>query len=523
MKKHPLRIYLFFLLAALLWTACEKDDLKLEEPSHRVIFTSEMDFENKINVNGEMSFGDVSAGVVSRLWTFPEGVVDIVGSDNDVTSEAASVKAIFFKVGDYPVKLHQVFKKPAYVGQTVTSTELDTTIIVHVLDSLKVSLEAHYLNRDGSLGEALNLADMAQNELPASRIIRYTYTAIGEPINYRFEFEGGDPALVEGPQEFIDVKYKRLGTYGVSFVASRKRPFGRDSVGFNGLVTVVPSTDPVTLDEVTEKNGFIALVFSREIDPATVAPETFSVVIKNLWNTFTPAVINATIDPDEGNVVLLELDNESVYNDDEVTVSYSPGNLTSTDGIRVDAFTDQKLVFRKVNLLKDADFDYSFENSTVDNWAYLEWGEPWDKYSFSFSTDQAYNGNKSMYLEFEPGGGMIIGNQDISGDPILVPVEKGQDYELGLWVYVVELGSTPPAALQPDIRIYWQPETDWGIGPNPELNADFPVGEWVYSSAFVRFNDSQAGFMIRGFNAANPEAVKVYIDNVTLSKVRLRP
>ena len=118
---------------------------------------------------------------------------------------------------------------------------------------------------------------------------------------------------------------------------------------------------------------------------------------------------------------------------------------------------------------------------------------------------------------------MIIGNRDSNGEPITIPVEKGQDYELGLWVYVSDLGNNPPLGLAPDIRIYWEPETDWGIGPNPELNAEYPVGEWVYSSAFVKFNDSVANFMIRGFNAANPEPLKVYVDNITLAKVSLRP
>ena len=523
MKNLKRNIFALIAFSLLIYLSCKKEDLTLIEPNHRVIFTSEMDFENKINVHGEIALGDVSAGVVSRIWTFPEGVADIIDSDNDVTSTEATVRAIFHQVGDHPIKLHQVFKGPTYVGTTQQGNELDTTIIIRVLDSLSVSIQAHYVNVDGSMGDPINLSDNAENEIPASRVVRYTPIAIGEPVNYRLEFEGGDPEVVEGPQEFIDVKYKRLGSYGISFGASRSRPFGQDQVSFENLIKVIPSTDPVTLDEVTEKDGKIAIVYSREIDAATLVPSDFSVSIKNLWNVFTPAVTSAELDPQAGNIILLTLDNESIYNDDEIKVSYPLGEITSSDGIKADTFTDAILVFRKVNILKDTQFDYSFENSTVDNWIFLGWETPFEKYSFSFSSEQVYHGNRSMYCEFDENGGMIIGNKDSNGEDILIPVEKGQDYELGLWVYLVEVGNTSPMALLPDIRIYWTPETNWGIGPNPELNFDFPIGEWVYSSDFVKFNDDQAGFWIRGFNGANPEKVKVYVDNITLSKVRLRP
>ena len=86
MKTH---MKIFYAVAGLLVAAvgCSEDqDIKLVEPSHRVIYTSEMDFQNRIEVGGDISFGDASAGVASRQWTFPQGVVDILGSDNDETS-----------------------------------------------------------------------------------------------------------------------------------------------------------------------------------------------------------------------------------------------------------------------------------------------------------------------------------------------------------------------------------------------------------------------------------------------------
>ena len=74
-----------------------KDNLDLKEANSRIIVTSQMNFDNQVRIGNSITFGDISSGVESRLWKFPEGSVDIVGSDNDVTSKEQNVKA-FFKV-----------------------------------------------------------------------------------------------------------------------------------------------------------------------------------------------------------------------------------------------------------------------------------------------------------------------------------------------------------------------------------------------------------------------------------------
>ncbi|MEO1448231.1 MAG: hypothetical protein AAFV07_01820, partial [Bacteroidota bacterium] len=372
------------LLLSVLVVGCKKEEI-LQEPSHRVIFTSEMDFQNRIQVGGSITFGDVSAGVASREWTFPAGAADIVDSDNDELSTEATVQAIFSKAGEYNITLRQQFDREAYVGTEIAGTNLDTTIVVTVLDSIEIEVQAFHLNKDGSVGNAIVLEDGAENEVAASGSVRFTFTSVGEPQQYVWNFEGGDPLQVTEFREEIDVKYKRLGTYDMNFTAFRARPFGSDSVVFNDLIKVIPSTDPVTLDQVTERKGKIALVFSREMEPTSLDIADFSVSIKTDWETLMPMVEAATLDPDEGNIVLLSLVGEQIYNDDSIKISYTPGELKTADGIKTDAFTDAILTFELVNLLVDTDYDYSFENSLDENWAYLEWGDAWDQYTFTLS------------------------------------------------------------------------------------------------------------------------------------------
>lgn len=503
--------------------ACNKGETVLPEPSHRVIVTSEMDFENKIRVDGIISFGDVSAGVVSRTWTFPEGAVDILEADNDLTSEAANIKARFLKAGVFEVNLQQEFEEAAYVGGTVKDKNLDTTIVVTVLDSIQASVKAYYINPDGSTGAELVMENDANNEVRAGSTLRFAYEVVGEPLVFRWDFDGGNPGTFDGDAPEVDIKYSQLGTYGLSFIASRVRPGGRDSVVFKNLISVVPSPDPVTLDAVKKQDADIALVFSREMEGSSVSASDFSVVIENAGNTFNPTVGAAKLDPNQGNIVLLTVSGETLYDDDVVKVSYTPGSLKTTDAVNADPFTDQIMTVEKVNLLASTTYDYSFENSFESNWTYLGWGAPWDGYTLAITNEKSQDGGKSMQVDMAAAGGMIIGHKDQNGEHVFFDVDKDKDYEIGVWVYVETIGSTPAAEEQPNLRFFWNPDTDWAVGDNPNLAA-LPVGQWTYSSTFAKFNQTApTRFMIRGVNTKNPEAIKIFVDNITLAEVSLRP
>ncbi|SFF68304.1 hypothetical protein SAMN04488033_10469 [Salegentibacter agarivorans] len=516
------QIIILLLIGTLTWSACDKEDLvNVDEPNHRVVYTSQMDFQNRIQVNDTMSFGDVSAGVISRTWTFPENGVNVIDMTTN-SSTNAIVKALFTQPGEFEVDLHQVYKDNAYVDNILKGKELDTTIVVKVLDSIKISVQANYLNEDGSLGAALTLEDMAENELEASKSVRYSLSTIGEPEDIAWSFEGGDPSNIENETE-VDVKYRRMGTYNFQVVASRERPFGADTLSFTDFIKVIPSSDPVTLDAVIEEDGAIALHYSREMDPTSLRSGDFSVQIENSETILNPLVANVSIDQNQGNVVLLELENEAIYNDDTVTVSYTPGILSTLDGVAADAFEGEKVVFSGENVLSPTAYDYSFENSTASNWPYLGWGAPWDMYDFSISETQSQLGTKSGLVELRPYGGMIIGHRDDNGNNITFPIEADKTYEIGVWIYIEEMGTIDESVELPSLRFFWNPNTNWAV-QGPSFDNSWPVGEWVYASTLAEFTaGGEYRFMIRGANTKQTEGIKFYMDNISVTEARIRP
>jgi hypothetical protein len=493
------------------------------EPSHSVVFTSEMDFGNKIQVNSTMSFGDVSPGVVFRKWSFPQGV-DILESDNDSTSTDQRVKTMFTQVGTFQVKLNQKFNAPAYINGTLRGTENDTIITVRVIDSVRVNFTANFVNKNGTLGAPLTIKGLAKNEITAGTTIRYTAVNAGEPERLVWTLEGGAP-LTSAATGTFDVKYKKVGVYDIQMIGNRARPFGADTIALKEFLRVVPSTEPVTLDGVTSvpaQTNKIALNFSRDMDVLTANPSNFSVTVKNKGKSVPATVTAATVDPTQENVVVLTLSGR-IYNNDEITVSYAKGQLATSDGVAAESFEKRSLSFVKKNLLEGSPLDIGFENSLDSNWPYLAWGAPWDAYKLTVTNEEKHSGAKSAKIELKPNGGMVIGHK-VNGEVVRFKAEQGKTYEIGFWIKVKSLGNNAANKEAPNVIFFWEPNTNWGAG-RVNLDNTLPLNQWTYVTTtiaeFAATGNYQ--FMIRGFNGNNPSALTFYMDDISLAEVELRP
>ncbi|WP_298533095.1 hypothetical protein [uncultured Algibacter sp.] len=524
-----------FFIATLLFVGCGEDrTVDTVDTNHRIIVTSEMDYENTIAIAGHIDFGDISRGVVSRTWTLPENSTSIQGEDGNTSSKDV-IKGFFYKPGVYNVTLNQTFSDNVYPNDDSTmpinGRELDTTIVVTVLDSIKSVLKIYHLNDDGTTGAELVLADNAENEVTASKTLRLTYTATGEPESAIWTSEGGKPDRIPTKEDEneVDMRFNKLGTWDLDFLATRFRPEDGDTLSFKRLIKVIPSTEPVVLERVSEKDdGKVALEFSREMDESTVNADDFSVRIENDGNIINPLILGATLDPDEGNIILLELDNEKLYYDDEVFVSYTPGNLRTADLVDATAITDAgggPIDYRSViDIFATIDFDPSMEDFTADeSWNPLGWGSPWDKFNRKVSRDLSRTGDNSLYVEFEPFGGMIVERGDDEGTPITIPYEKGKTYELGYWMYVVEgVANVPGSTKASDIRLY---ASSFAFELVPTIfSPTTTTGQWVYQSKIFKasFSDS-VSLLFRGFNEHNPDTLKFYIDDFSLTELPFRP
>ncbi len=527
MKKINYIIAIF--ITTLLVVSCAEDlATDTQDTNHRIIVTSEMDYENKVAIAGHIDFGDISRGVVTRTWSVPNdpSIAKIWGEDGNTSSKNV-IKALFYKPGEYNVTLSQTFGGNVFPNddseEAINGRELDTTIVVTVLDSLRANLKVYYINEDGTTGDELLLADNAENELTASKSVRLTFTAAGEPDNVTWTSNGGKPDRIQTEENEVDMRFNKLGSWDLDFLASRFRPRDADTLSFEKIIKVIPSTEPVVLEGVSEKDGFVALQFSRDMDPASLDASNFTVRLEHEGSPISSTVANVILDENENNIVLLELDAERMYDDDVAFVSYNPGSLKTADQVDADEFTDIESVSFNTNLYESTNFDFGCESTTAQNngdgdWPYQNWGGNWGEYDIDINSNLPHSGAQSMEITMRPNGGWIFGG---SGDFQLV---VGQEYELGYWVYVdTDLTGAPTGTATSDIRFY---ASNWAMADLGISNLDpsFPTGEWIYQKFYIKSTtDAEITWLIRGNNENNANPLKLYLDDFFLAAVELRP
>ncbi len=522
MKKN-LKIIMLLVTTILLITNCQKDDVDTDIPSKRAIFTSEQSQGNTIRVNSLLTFGDVSTGVISRTWSIPEGVANITESNE------SRIKPIFNRVGQHNVTLTQTFEESAFVNGVQRGARLDTTIVVTVLEPIKIDLRANYINPDGSLGAALNLSNNVENEVIASRSVRYTFDPVGLPQNIAWTPDGGDPDQVAGTMSQIDVAYKRIGVYDFKVIANTPRPFGGDTISFEKLIKVIPSTDPVTLGNVEGKrDGTLALEFSREMDETTINAGDFSITVEN--GTTIPATISSvSINPTEKNILNITLDGELIYIDDTVTVSYTAGALSTADGVQADSFTNVPMdsFEQSPNLLDavTATTDSGFENSLSTDWidGGFAFGTALDA-TLTVNNTRAHTGINSGLVTASANTNSVIYNQGKE-----FPFETGKTYQLGVWSYLESSIDRAATGFDPEFRYYFRDPganlINYSISGPVIPFLSVPLNEWVFNSIIITTTASTAPkeIMIRFLNEGNNNDLRVYIDDLSVSEVVTRP
>ncbi|UXX77846.1 hypothetical protein N7E81_10750 [Reichenbachiella carrageenanivorans] len=497
----------------LIWVVSACDD-EYEAPNagakHSVVYSAEQSTGNQVQVYGTISFGDASAGILSREWSVEEGVGYIISDDSASTSDMSNIKVIFTEGGTQEVKLHQEFDGDFYVGTNVLNSSYDTIISVTVLDYIKASIKANLLNDDGSLGAELTLSNGAKNQVTASKSVRFTYVSEGGPQQLDWAFDGGTPAtvtytsaqIVDGTADNTDVQYKRMGTYGVQFIASRPRPFGADTVSFTDFIEVIGSTEPVTLDAVTEADDVIALDFSREMDASTIVTTDFSVVIVNGATTINPVVASAALDPDQGNVILVTLEDEMLYNSDDVTVTYTPGALSTLDGVAASAFSE-KVDFGASNVLALGG------GMETGNWSQVNWNGPAITTQVAeIVTDFSRTGDASLH--FKAADGQFA--EAINNTDAFAAIEDGKTYRLSYWIYVTSATGT---GANNQVGLFLP--NNWA---DQAQTAPYTVtmNQWVYVSLEFSGKSTSTYMYARVLDGA-----ELWVDDIELVAIEARP
>lgn len=473
---------------------------------------------NIMQINGWMSFIDLSRGVESREWTFPSDVVVDINNEEILSSSEDVVKVSFIESGTFYVTIKQEFYGNYYVDSAfVEATTYEEEIEIIVRDSVSASYSVYYDTKD----YALNVADNAKNEVEAGHSVTFASTATGAPssIKWNLSREDGFSEDLTGDTTTGTGTYKFSvpGTYSVTMYVSSD--FGSSSITHSNLIEVVASEDPVELDGVERSSSNeIGLIFSRAMnDASTCDLSAFSV---SITNSEVDVPCNVTALSSTDNIVKIMLDTD-IYSSDTILVSYDAvvGDLSTVDYVMAESFTDAQLTeFNLVDILGNAGFDTSFENSSASDWVYLWWGSPWDMYTMSISSDVTYSGEKSSHLYMQAYGGAIIEWRSGGATEIYFDAVANTKYQVGFWSYVTTMtysADFPDGAFAPDIRANLSSDNTWGYAAS--YGDETPLNEWIYTTIVVSTSTTgSTKLQFRGCNNSLPGEFDIYLDDLTV-------
>lgn len=518
MKKNILIFVMGILLfSSFFMVSCQKETITDSGFSHSFVTTSFGASSNVIQVNGKMTFIDLSRGIDSRTWTFPESTVDT--SFNKITSSDLPVVRVRFTTpGTAEVHISQVFNESVWAnGVKLNTTKFDSVINVTVLDSVRANFSAVRTLDSSPLTNSAG----ALNVVEGGREITFMQNCTGEPTSLRWILSRKDGFVREVTGDTVTTKLNSVGNYDMMLIASSS--FGADTLAFKDYIKIIPSTDPMNLESVTADKK-IYLTYSRDVDsPVTCDPASISLTVTNNGNTVSGIQVTGfALNPQLPNIVELTL-NQEIYNTDEILISYDDqvGNLISADGMKISSFTDQPVAFTsKKDLFAQIGFDGTVENSTNTNWTYAWWGGQWGMYNAdnNVSTTRAHNGTHSLYFDMQAEGGAVLNFVTNSGTTLnTVPVKSGKLYEGSFWLYIEAQGNSTSNFL------WMLPNNGWATMMGVNLSGSEATGQWIKETfRYEATATEDLQFIIRGYNPGASQ-LKIYVDDMKFEELEKRP
>lgn len=417
-KKIKKPLVALFTLATIL-IGCKQEEVEFSLPSHSVTEVSHQYQGFTVSVNQEVSFADLSTGVVDRTWSLDDGVIaDVFKLDKDVPDileirdilrdranltdeEYAEVreklllgdqsiiptykdyilKLAFPNAGVYTIYLNQVFENNAYVEDETEPRDtnvIDRFFTITVTDRVSFqNITVSELDNSGNPGAAQPVANGgATATVTAGKTARVGFTVTGSPDN--IEIESGSAKIVDNSLVLnadgtgsIDIKYSSVGQYSIVLTATRSSPAANLTTTLSNVVEVIPSTEPVTLDKAIVNGDLgLTLTFSREMEANTLVAGDFSVDIKDKNGVSVAATVGtAELDSQDPSILHLTLDGDKAYDDDTVTVSYTKNAFSTTDGVALESVSDYGvLTGQNPNLIAG---NGEFENTLGLDWKWI--------------------------------------------------------------------------------------------------------------------------------------------------------
>lgn len=293
--------------------------------------------------NEPVFFRDISFGANKTTWIFPEGAVNIQGSNNNITSEEQEIDVSFLRSGEIEVQL---------VGEFSGPVQSDRQIIpITILDPIDVK----FTTDPPSVGNTTIITESGDD-------IVFTSTSEGEPevVNYFFKNEGIEDFtpftnFLQQTDNIFDVR--ELGNYKIKVEASSVTPFGFD-VDETLTIRVIEPTKNGNIRQVFEdSNNKIVVLTNRPFD--SLPANANDIFVINVGGTSIPVSDVEISEIDSSRLVLSLEGDRNITFSENATLSLNSTDLTDRFGFPIESISDLKIALfeEKIGAGSIIDFD----------------------------------------------------------------------------------------------------------------------------------------------------------------------
>ena len=391
-----------FIISALILAfivSCEKDDYEAPYGDFSsLLWTTTQGFEESDYVsalNDYVGFRDVSKNALTHSWHIPSGTnllngdfdaeqdtiyTDFISSAGPLASSQNHINVIFRQPGVKEIELRNTFRDS--VAESVFSDgvwKVNKVFTVTVFDDIKPMFKVMKgTDEILSISEAdmpseANAASWPSITLEAGEQLTYIdLTITGDPDARTWNFNGGSMDTSGG--ESVNLSYNGLGNYTAGSITSKRtdnaKPDGEATKLIPLKIEVIPSTQPFVLNTDITESSIEVLSFKVTGEIATLSSEEGNFVV-NVINTETGfnqniPVQSATVNNDDATQIDLVL-SEPIFNSDEITVTYTAGNIVSVDSRVLESFGPEMVEMLVEGVLNPETLGYEVPWNTEGN------------------------------------------------------------------------------------------------------------------------------------------------------------
>ncbi|ANQ47445.1 hypothetical protein MY04_0062 [Flammeovirga sp. MY04] len=519
------------ILFASLFMGCEKADLSPKKATDVSWYTSQ--FRKgvwNVGLNEHTTFMNLSQNYVDNKWeieptlyfldgSFPEGAEDLtpyIREDLDRETADLSAHVLFTEPGLKKVRMYTTFPDsvtfkgndtlPSFFDPNINLWVIDTTFVIDVYDTLKPELEVYIndiLQKPNSNPEVIDTLTFE-----AGTLVKFVdVTTQGRPNSRTWNLEGARPS--GSTEQEVEAMYVTEGVFTASLASARtgtQIPNANAWMKVPFIFNVTESTQSFTaLGTASElANETITIPLNMESSPFTGQEDSFVVRVENEgFNEVIPVAL-ASLDNSDKTLITLKL-TQPIYNTDKITVSYTGGNISNSNGKLLSTFEDIEVEMHVENLLDAEIFGFEKDHG---NWTFMDWA--WGP-AHTFVDTKAYSGFYSMKLE-------ALGGNNFTYNKVTIPETKaGKKY---MFTYKAWVDASTNTKSFKVIR-----NEDW---KQVSIN-DFdqvPREQWVDLKHNFDGLDGPNTFMFAPIDkndGAWGGDLLIYIDDVQLIELEIRP